>query len=134
MAYAAIDTFQSHLQNLNKNIDEYDQILTGDLSTYGYDIFKEEAKKLGYNIALKYSDCGLMIYDKERQEVNAGGSGPTCCPIVTFSYFLDKMLKGEMKKILVIATGALHSQISYQQKQSIPCIAHAIELEVNYDC
>ena len=47
-------------------------------------------------------------------------------------YFLDKMLKGEMKRILVIATGALHSQISYQQKQSIPCIAHAIELEVNY--
>ena len=37
-----------------------------------------------------------------------------------------------MKRILVIATGALHSQVSYQQKQSIPCIAHAIELEVNY--
>ena len=74
----------------------------------------------------------MLIYDTTTHDVNAGGSGPTCCPAVTFSYFLDKMLKGEMKKILVIATGALHSQISYQQKQSIPCIAHAIELEVNY--
>lgn len=132
MAYAALDTFKTHLTNLNKNLDEYDQIITGDLSLYGSKIFIEEAKKMGYFLEHKHSDCGSLIYDITTQDVNAGGSGPTCCPVVTFSYFLDKMLKGEMKRILVIATGALHSQISYQQKQSIPCIAHAIELEVNY--
>ncbi len=132
MAYAALDTLKTHLTNLGKNVEEYDQIITGDLSSYGSKILKDEAQKLGYQLDCKHSDCGMLIYDTTTQDVNAGGSGPTCCPAVTFSYFLDKMLKGEMKKILVIATGALHSQISYQQKQSIPCIAHAIELEVNY--
>ena len=132
MAYAAFDTLKTHLRNLNKQISDYDQIITGDLSMYGSQVFLDEAQKIGYDLRHKYSDCGLLIYDTKKQEVNAGGSGPTCCPAVTFSYFLDKMLKGEMKRILVIATGALHSQISYQQKQSIPCIAHAIELEVNY--
>ena len=60
----------------------------------------------------------------------AGGSGPACVMCVSFSYVINKMLRHIYKKVLVIATGALHSQISYQQKETIPCIAHAVVLEV----
>ncbi len=133
MAYAAFDTLKEHLNNLHKNINEYDKIITGDLSYYGSEVFLKLCIQNNINIENRHSDCGLMIFDRNNQDVNAGGSGPACCPVVTFSYFIDKMVKKEYKRILVIATGALHSQVSFQQKQSIPCIAHAIELEVNND-
>jgi len=30
---------------------------------------------------------------------------------------------------LIVATGALLSPLSYQQKESIPCIAHAVAID-----
>ena len=69
-----------------------------------------------------------MIY-KEDQPVLAGASGPGCSAVVTYGHLLNKMKKGELKRILVIATGALLSPLSFQQKESIPCIAHAVSIE-----
>ena len=131
MAYAAIDTFLCHLKNNNETINDYDLVVTGDLSLYGKNIFIDELKEKGIDLSDKYIDCGDKIYDSNKQDVNAGGSGPACVMCVTFSYIINKMLKGIYKKVLVIATGALHSQISFQQKETIPCIAHAIVLESN---
>lgn len=130
MAYGAIDTFKTHMQNNLESLDNYDLIVTGDLSEYGSKVFKEELEEQGYDFKNKYIDCGAIIYDKEKQKTNSGGSGPACVMVVTFSYVIHKMLKKQYKKVLVIGTGALHSQISYQQKEYIPCIAHAIVLEV----
>lgn len=130
MSFAAIDTFKVHMENFSKNENDYDLILTGDLSLYGSKIFQDELLNCGFDINSKYEDCGLLIYDRQTQNINAGGSGPACLPCVAFSYGLNKLINGECKKILLIATGALHSQVSYQQKQTIPCIAHAIEMEV----
>lgn len=131
MAYAAIDTFKTHLQNNMENTDDYDLIVTGDLSRVGSRVFLEELEQTGFLIHDKYIDCGSIVYDKEKQHTSSGGSGPACVMCVTFSYVFNKMIKGIYKKVLVIATGALHSQISFQQKETIPCIAHAIVLEVS---
>lgn len=131
MAYAAIDTFKTHMENNNETMNDYDLIVTGDLSTYGSKIFQEELKNSGYDLTNKYIDCGEIVYDKEKQNVASGGSGPACVMCVSFSYVISKMKKRQYKKVLLIATGALHSQISFQQKESIPCIAHAIVMEVN---
>ena len=129
MAYAAIDTFKTHLKNNNESLQDYDLIITGDLSTFGSKIFKDEVKKDYSDIVNKHYDCGELIYDNKKQNMYAGGSGPACVMCVVFSYFYKMMEKGLYNKILVIATGALHSQISSFQKESIPCIAHAIVLE-----
>ncbi len=131
MAYAAIDTFKTHLQNNLESIENYDLIVTGDLSQFGSKVFAEELENSGFQLKNKYMDCGVVVYDKETQNTSSGGSGPACVMCVTFSYVLNKMIRGIYKKVLVIATGALHSQISFQQKETIPCIAHAIVLEVN---
>ena len=130
MAYAAIDTLLTHLSNNNETIDDYDLIVTGDLSFYGSKVFIDELKKKNIDLKDKYIDCGNLIYDTKKQDVVAGGSGPACVMCVSFSYVINKMIRHIYKKVLVIATGALHSQISYQQKETIPCIAHAIVLEV----
>lgn len=129
MAPAAYKTMKEHFKDLNRDPSYYDLILTGDLSTYGKRIILELFKK--DNIELKnYDDCGLILYDKQNQNVFAGGSGCACCALTTYSYILDKMRKKELKKVLIVATGALLSPTLIQQKESIPCIAHAVSLEV----
>lgn len=130
MAYAAIDTLKTHFNNFNETIDDYDLIVTGDLSEIGTDVFKKELLLEGINVENKHFDCGKEIYNKESQKTSAGGSGPACVMCVCLTYLLAKMKKEKYKKVLIIGTGALHSQISYQQKESIPCIAHAIVWEV----
>ena len=88
--------------------------------------------KVEYGMDLKkYDDTACMIYDIESQPVYAGGSGPACAPLVTYSYIFDKMKKKELKKILLVATGALMSTTMVNEKLSIPAIAHAISLEVS---
>lgn len=130
MAPAAADTIYKHLKNTKREIDYYDLIVTGDLGIYGKKILTDYMKT-EYNINLKnYDDTACMIYEEGNKEVYAGGSGPACAPLVTYSYIFDKMRKGEYKKVLLVATGALLSPTMVNQKLTIPSIAHAIGLEV----
>lgn len=133
MAPSAANTIYQHLQDTKRNADYYDLILTGDLGRYGKDILKDYMK-MEYRIDLdRYDDTACMIYDLENQKVNAGGSGPACMPLVAYSYILDKMKKKELKKVLLVATGSLHSPTMINQKLPIPSISHAISLEVQDD-
>lgn len=130
MAPAAGDTIYKHLMNTKREVGYYDLILTGDLGIYGKKILVEYMKT-EYNVDLKnYDDSASMIFDIEKQPVYAGGSGPACLPLVAYSYVIDKMKKGEISRVLLVATGALMSPTMVNQKLSIPSIAHAISLEV----
>lgn len=130
MAPAAAQTIYRHLKDLKREANYYDVILTGDLGKYGKKILKEYMVK-EYNIELNnYNDTATMIYDYDRQPVYAGGSGPACAPLVTYGYIFNQMCKKKIKRVLLVATGALHSTSSVNQKLSIPSIAHAISLEV----
>ncbi len=131
MAPAAIDTLKRHLDDLGRKTDYYDLILTGDLGRYGKDILKDYMA-VNYDMELNnYDDCGAMLYDYENQEeVLAGGSGPVCSALVNFGYIFNQMRTGRLKRVLLIATGALFSPTLLYQKQNINSIAHAISLEV----
>lgn len=130
MAPAAAKTIYTHLLNTKTKPSDYDMILTGDLGVYGKKILKEYMQK-EYNIELgNLQDSACMIYEIDKQEVNAGGSGPACLPLVTYGYILDKMKKNRLKKVLLVATGALLSQALVNEKQTIPAISHAVCLEV----
>lgn len=130
MAPAMADTLMMHLKDLKRDISYYDLILSGDLGRYGKDILKDYMKE-EYNIKLtKYDDTACMIYDIDNQNVYSGGSGPACAPLVTYSYIFKLMKKKKIKRVLLIATGALLSTTTVNQKRTIPAIAHAISLEV----
>lgn len=132
MAPAAIDTIKRHLQDLNRKPDYYDLIVTGDLGVYGKEILKDYMLE-EYDIDLKenYNDCGVMLYDlKKQEECLAGGSGPVCSALVTFGYIYHEMKKKNLKKVLIVATGALFSPTMVYQKENIYSIANAISLEV----
>ena len=130
MAPAAVDTIEAHFRDLNIDPSYYDLIATGDLGRVGHRIAGDLLQKHGINLPIDiFTDCGMLIYKKD-QPVMAGGSGCGCTATVTYGHLLNRMKKGELNKILVIATGALLSPISYQQKESIPCIAHAVAIEM----
>ncbi|TBL75361.1 stage V sporulation protein AD [Paenibacillus thalictri] len=132
MAPAAVDTITAHFRDFQREPGYYDLIVTGDLAKVGYDIASELLEK--HKIPMHqttYKDCGMMIYDYDKQsvQVQAGGSGCGCSATVTYGHIMKKLRKGELKRVLVVATGALHSPLSFQQGESIPCIAHAVAIE-----
>lgn len=131
MAPAAATTIYQHLKDLNRKPDYYDLILTGDLGIYGKKVLVDYMKtEYGLNISKNYDDCGTMLYDTDRQPVFAGASGPASSALVTYGHIFDQLKEGRLKKVLLVATGALMSQTTVNQKLSIPSIAHAISLEV----
>lgn len=131
MAPAAADTLVAHFNDTGRSPEDYDLIVTGDLASVGHAIVKDVLEKDGVSMkGTTFNDCGLMIYDRDKQPyVMAGGSGCGCSAVVTYGHILKKIKKGELNRVLIAATGALLSPLSYQQGESIPCIAHAVALE-----
>ncbi|NWQ41274.1 stage V sporulation protein AD [Bacillus sp. EB106-08-02-XG196] len=131
MAPAAADTIMAHFRDMELDPSYYDLIITGDLGRIGHDTAFELLGKSGLKLERKqFQDCGLLLY-KDDQPVQAGGSGAGCSAVVLYGHILNQLQKGRYKRILVVATGALLSPLSFQQKESIPCIAHAVAIEMN---
>ncbi len=129
MAPAAMQTLKSHLDDLHRIPEDYDLIVTGDLGRVGYDLMKLLCRKEGIELDQRYIDCGCEIFDVS-QDVHSGGSGCGCSAVSLNGWLLGRMLKGEIRKMLFLATGALMSPTMSQQGESIPGVAHAVSLEV----
>ncbi|MGI6412435.1 MAG: stage V sporulation protein AD [Syntrophomonadaceae bacterium] len=128
MAPAAVDTIKAHLQDMNILPDYYDLIITGDLAKVGMALAEQLMVKEGIMPKPSYSDCGVLMYDL-KQDVAAGGSGCGCAAAMLCGPLLKKIVAGDIKKMLLVATGALMSPTSSWQGESIPGIAHAIAIE-----
>ncbi len=126
MAPSALFAIKSHFDDTNTTPDDYDLILTGDLGKLGSEVLIDLLEYHGYKIGNNYSDCGQMIFTNS-QKTFMGGSGCGCGASILNSYVYDRMRKGELGRVLFVATGALMSTVSSQQGNSIPCIAHAVE-------
>ncbi len=130
MAPAAADTILAHFKDLQRDPSYYDLIVTGDLAKIGRETVLDLLQNSGLKIVPeRFLDCGLLIY-KEEQPVQSGASGAGCSATVLYGHLLNQMKQGVYKRILVVATGALLSPLSFQQKESIPCIAHAVSIEM----
>ena len=126
MAPAAADTLLRYFVATGSSPRDFDLIVTGDLGHEGGSILCELMRMEGADIASVYDDCGRMIYDKESQDTHAGGSGCGCSAAVTASYLLPKIASGELRRVLLLGTGAMMSPQSLQQGQYIPAIAHLV--------
>ena len=130
MAPAFADTLITHFLDTGRNPSYYDAIISGDLGHIGKDIAIDIAKSQGYNIKSNYNDCGVLIFDKQAQDTHSGGSGCACCGTVFSGYLFKQLKEKKIKKLLLIATGALMNSTSSQQGETIPGVAHAISIEV----
>ena len=131
MAGAAALTIYKHLTDLNRDPSYYDLILTGDLGMYGKEILIDYMKsEYNIDISKNYNDTGTMLYDfKNQKEVNAGGSGPVCCPLVCYSSIIPMLKSKKINRVLIVATGALFSPTNVFQHKNINSISHAFVLE-----
>lgn len=129
MAPSAIETLLTHFEDFKTTPKDYDLILTGDLSQIGRSMVSNALNKQYKNVK-NYDDCGMIVYDYFEQDVFSGGSGCACSAVVTCGYIKEKLLNGELNKVLICPTGALMNQTTTLQKESIPSISHAFVLEV----
>ncbi len=129
MAPAAVDTISVHFKDTGRDPSYYDAIVTGDLGKVGKEIISKLLLEYGYDIRENYFDCGDMIYDDTIQKTDSGGSGCGCSAVVSSGYFYKKMIRKEIKNMLLVSTGALMSTTSSLQGESIPGIAHAVAIE-----
>ena len=130
MATAALDTLLTHFKDTGRKPSDYDAIFTGDLGHIGKEILTELSELKGYNIKSNYNDCGVLIFDKDSQDTHSGGSGCACIATVFSGYIYKQMLDKKLKRVLLIATGALTNATTVQQGESIPGIAHAVSIEI----
>ena len=128
MAPAAADTVLRHLSATGTTVADYDRIITGDLARVGHPIFLHLLAEQGVVAAPVADDCGILIYDPS-QGVEAGGSGCACSGTVVAGYVHQRLVRGDWRRVLVVATGALHSPTTFQQGESMPVVAHAVCLE-----
>ena len=131
MAPAAAETIITHLEDTGRKADDYDYIITGDLGIFGSQLLIELASSAGHDLSSNHQDCGVLIYHG-KDNVNCGGSGCGCSASLLCGHFLNTMRQGTIKRILFVATGALHSPTSALQGETVPSIAHAVSIEREY--
>ena len=129
MAPAAADSIKQHLADFGRAPGDYDKIITGDLGSVGQQLLFELLAKDGIDITKQHMDCGMEIFDSEKQNTNAGGSGCGCAAVILSAYILKKIEEGVWKRVLFLPTGALLSKTSFNEGKTIPGIAHGIVLE-----
>ena len=130
MAPAAADSIYRFLEDTGTRHADYDGIFTGDLGMVGSTLLLDMLRDNGMDISGVHNDCGLMLFDREKQDVHAGGSGCGCSASVLCGHLLNRMERGELKSILFCATGALMSTTSQQQGEAIPGVCHIVHLAV----
>lgn len=129
MAPAVYQTLRDYLKESHQTPQDFDCIASGDLSRLGFDFLCELMREDGYQVDERFTDCGLMIYDCENQDVFCGGSGPACSMVVAIADLFEKLRQGVYQRILLLSSGALFSPVAIQQKESIPCICHGAVFE-----
>lgn len=129
MAPAAADTLIQLFNDTNTKPEDYDLILTGDLGTVGSEVLCDLVKDKGYDIKGIHNDCGAIIFDIKSQDVHAGGSGCGCIASVFSAYIYPKLKAGKIRRMILMATGALMNTQAINQGEAIPSVAHALVLE-----
>ena len=127
MAPAAAATLLQYLADTHAELRDFDCIYTGDLGLVGSQMLRELLAAEGL-LLKNHADCGCLLYDAGEQRVKSGGSGAGCCAAVLCGHILPKLLRRGSRRVLFIATGALMSQTTFLQKESIPAVAHLVEL------
>ena len=126
MAPAAYETLRAHFDDLQLSPSDYDLIVTGDLGTVGHSVVKDLMARDGFDMDSRYTDCGLLLFDRQKQDMHAGGSGAGCSASVLCSYLLPGLKSRRWKRMIFAPTGALQSPTTVFQKETMPAVCHAV--------
>ncbi len=127
---AAAGTIKRFFTDTGTSITDYDMIYTGDLGYVGTKLLYELLLKDNIDIRCRHNDCGLLIYNRNLRDVHSGGSGAGCSAAVFNSFLMHRLQRNELKNVLFVSTGALLSPTSSLQGESIPGIAHLVNVRI----
>ena len=125
MAPAAYDTLAALFRDTGTAPSDYDLVVTGDLGYLGHALLTELFRRDGTELGERYQDCGVLLFDLDRQDVHCGGSGCGCSAAVLNGHIFNRMRAKQLERVLFCGTGALHSPVALGQGESIPGICHA---------
>ena len=129
MAPSCADTIKTYLTETNHSPEDFDMIVTGDLGYYGSDMLRELLLSDNIDIRNRHADCGIMIYEKDKQDKHGGGSGCGCSASVMSAHILRAMESGALSDILFIGTGALMNSLTMCQGGTIPGVSHLVRFK-----
>lgn len=129
MAPSAASTLLSFLKDTKTKVEDYDIVYTGDLGYVGTELFYQLLERENVDIRCRHNDCGILMFDREKQDVHAGGSGCGCSASVLNSFIMHRFESGDFSNILFMSTGALLSPTSTMQGESIPGITHLLNIK-----
>ena len=127
---AAASTLKNYFTATKTKPADYDVIYTGDLGHTGTELLYELMDREGYDLRCRHADCGNLIFNSDKQDVHAGGSGCGCSASVLASFIMHRFEQGQFKNILFMSTGALMSPTSCFQGESIPSVAHLLNIKI----
>lgn len=133
MAPAAAATIQHFMEDTGKKPSDFDLVITGDLGKVGSELVRDLLLREGIKLENSHTDCGLMLYDLEKQDMHAGGSGCGCSAGVMCGHILPLMRENTLHEIVFVATGALMNPTVVQQGESIASIAHLVYLSTKQE-
>ena len=128
---SACSTLKHFFEDTGTKPKDYDVIYTGDLGSVGTKLLYELMENEGYDLKCHHADCGNLIFNTEKQDVHAGGSGCGCSASVLASFIMHRFESGDFKNILFMSTGALMSPTSSFQGESIPGISHLLNIRID---
>lgn len=127
MAPAAAETIRRYFSDTGEAPAAFDAVYTGDLGAVGSQLLAQLLERDGL-VLHNHQDCGLLVFDRATQDVQAGGSGAGCSASVLCCHVLPRLEAGKLRRVLFLSTGALMSQTTFLQGESIPGVAHLVEL------
>jgi stage V sporulation protein AD len=130
MAPAFADTVWRHLSDTARRPEDYDLILSGDLGRVGSQVARHLLQGKSIDLVGVHQDAGLLIYGDD-PDICSGASGCGCFASVFAAKTWPELVSGKIKRVLAVATGALHSPTTCQQGESIPSVAHAVSIVGN---
>jgi stage V sporulation protein AD len=129
MAPAVFDCIAAHMADTGRSAEDYDLIATGVLGWIGRNLLLELADAAKLNLpADRLIDCGASLFYQE-QDAHAGGSGCGCVASVACGWLMKRLEAGDIRRLLLVGSGAMFSPTSSQQAQSVPGIAYATCIE-----
>ncbi len=129
MARAAFDSIYTYFSLSSLKPSDFDLIVTGDLGVVGSEILCELLSKEVGGAESIHEDCGKLLYDLKKPNVNSGASGCGCSASVLASHFLPMLCEGKIKNMLFLSTGALMNPASVLQGENIIGIAPVINIK-----